>query len=132
MKIREAMGSDDYPQLVFKKVFVDDINRLLTWEDIWKKRTPPKPLTYDILENGVVDGETEPQSSNSVALEDQRVWSLKENFNVFFDRCAHCYLKVFFSSLSMSLNFSCFNKSSTAERTSIAGECERSKRNLIF
>ena len=55
IKIREAMGSDNYPYLVFKKVFTDDINRLLTWEDVWKKRAPPKPLVYETLENGVID-----------------------------------------------------------------------------
>ncbi|CAG8627457.1 1051_t:CDS:2, partial [Paraglomus brasilianum] len=85
IKIREAIGSDNYPYLVFKKVFTDDINRLLTWEDVWKKRAPPKPLVYETLENGVIDNGTGQYSSNSGTLEDQRVWSLKENFNVFVD-----------------------------------------------
>ncbi|CAG8457443.1 10487_t:CDS:10 [Diversispora eburnea] len=56
-RVREAIGSDDYPKIVFKKVFQEDINRLLTMEDMWKTRNTP----------------------------DQRLWSLTENFCFFLE-----------------------------------------------
>ncbi|CAG8792001.1 15681_t:CDS:10 [Cetraspora pellucida] len=51
-RIREAMGSQEYPKITFQKIFNDDINRLLTMEDMWKTRKPPATnpdasLTFD-------------------------------------------------------------------------------------
>ncbi len=86
-KIREAIGTPDYPQKVFRKVFTDDINRLLRMEDMWKNRKPPVPLIYEDIEKLVTEGDSQLnyiESSNT--LKDQRIWSLPENFVVFLDR----------------------------------------------
>ena len=86
-QIREAMGTPDYPQRVFRKVFTDDINRLLSMEDMWKGRNPPVPLNYEEIEILVTEGNSQLNyTENSNMLKDQRVWSLAENFVVFLDR----------------------------------------------
>ncbi|GBB90938.1 hypothetical protein RclHR1_01800023 [Rhizophagus clarus] len=85
-QIREAMGTTDYPQKVFKKVFTDDINRLLSMEDMWLNRKPPVALKYEEIEKLVTEGNSQLNyTENSNTLKDQRVWSLAENFVVFLD-----------------------------------------------
>jgi ubiquitin-like 1-activating enzyme E1 B len=92
-QIREAMGTDDYPQKVFKKVFTDDINRLLSMEDMWQNRKPPVALKYQEIEKLVTEGNSQLNDANdSNTLKDQRVWSLAENFVVFLDRFVKCCL----------------------------------------
>ena len=74
------MGSEDFLRKVFEKVFLDDIDRLRSMEDMWKTRKPPSPLNFDQIYRDAqgVDG--------SVALRDQQAWTLTENFTVFADR----------------------------------------------
>ncbi|RIA92600.1 putative ubiquitin-like activating enzyme [Glomus cerebriforme] len=86
-QIREAMGTADYPQKVFRKVFTDDIKRLLSMEDMWQnRRNPPVPLIYEDIEKLVTEGNSQLNyTENSNTLKDQRVWSLAENFVVFLD-----------------------------------------------
>ncbi|GIJ91999.1 e1 ubiquitin-activating protein uba2 [Aspergillus pseudoviridinutans] len=77
--IRESMGSPEFYQKVFEKVFKEDIERLRGMEDMWKTRTAPQPLDFEKLQ----------QESSSiepiVSVIDQKVWSLAEDFVVFKD-----------------------------------------------
>jgi ubiquitin-like 1-activating enzyme E1 B len=79
-KIREAMGSDDFAQQVFDKVFTADIERLRSLEDMWKSRPPPNPLKFDQL------SEDASSVDAGISSKDQIVWSLAENLTVFKDR----------------------------------------------
>lgn len=78
--IRESMGSPEFYQKVFDKVFKEDIERLRGMEDMWKTRKAPEPLDLEKLQ----------QESSSiepiVSVNDQKVWSLAEDFVVFKDR----------------------------------------------
>lgn len=78
--IRASIGSEDFAQKVFDKVFKDDIERLRSMEDMWKTRKPPTALDYkSILENaGVIDP--------SVSKNDQKAWTTEEDLVVFKDR----------------------------------------------
>lgn len=74
------MGSEDFAQKVFDKVFKDDIERLRGMEDMWKTRKPPTALDYKtVLDNaGEIDA--------SVSQNDQKVWTIEEDLVVFKDR----------------------------------------------
>lgn len=82
-KIKESMGTPSFPQLLFDKVYNDDITRLRSMEEMWKTRRPPEALHYaTILEQAA-----EVEASKEKVLKDgQRVWSLQENVVVFKDR----------------------------------------------
>ncbi|AEO71264.1 55ed9a6b-a8f2-49cd-abf6-ef0515ff14b5 [Thermothielavioides terrestris] len=80
--IRESVGSPEFHQILFDKVFNTDIVRLRSMEDMWKSRKPPEPLKYeDLLEraSGAL------ANKDAVLKDDQRVWSLEETFVVFKD-----------------------------------------------
>ena len=79
-KIRQSIGSPEFAQQVFHKVFTDDINRLRSMEDMWKTRTPPEPLNFG---NILADSEA---IDISISSQDQQPWTLTENFVVFLDR----------------------------------------------
>ncbi|KAF7727004.1 E1 ubiquitin-activating protein uba2 [Apophysomyces ossiformis] len=87
-KIKAAAGTDEYARMVFEKVFVSDINRLLEMKDMWKNRSPPTPLDYDSIE---IEAEIELSNreevgvSSSSGLTDQNVWPLWQSFDVFRD-----------------------------------------------
>ncbi|KAK4995081.1 E1 ubiquitin-activating protein uba2 [Elasticomyces elasticus] len=76
-KIRLSMGSADFPRLVFEKVFTADIERLRSMEDMWKTRVPPDPLSFSELSTSAASVPAD------IASQDQKVWSLAENFEVF-------------------------------------------------
>ena len=78
-KIRQSMGTNESPRKVFDKVFSDDINRLRSAEDVWKTRKPPTPLSFDELSNA------SSKLGSLVAQNDQALWTIEENFNVFCD-----------------------------------------------
>lgn len=81
-KIRESVGSEKFPQLLFDKVFKADIERLRSMEDMWKTRPPPQPLAYETL----MSQATEAIASKQAIIEDgQKVWSLQESLVVFND-----------------------------------------------
>ncbi|KAI9652768.1 MAG: E1 ubiquitin-activating protein uba2 [Alyxoria varia] len=77
-RIRESMGSEDFPRKIFEKVFEEDIERLRDMEDMWKSRgKPPDPLDFEKLKGdslGVGPG---------IESKDQTVWTPAENFAVF-------------------------------------------------
>ncbi|KAF2637900.1 ubiquitin-activating enzyme E1 3 [Massarina eburnea CBS 473.64] len=78
-RIRGAMGSEEFPRLVFEKVFKEDIERLLSMEDMWKARTKPVALDYDSLSGEALG------VGSAVAKKDQAEWTPAENFAVFLD-----------------------------------------------
>lgn len=74
------MDSPDFAATVFGKVFAADIDRLRSMEDMWKSRKPPEAL------NHVEVAEEAKKIDKSVAKNDQKVWTLAENYVVFADR----------------------------------------------
>lgn len=85
-EIRSSMGSDDFSRKVFEKVFKTDIERLRQIEDMWKERQPPELLDFDKLQ------EESASIAPTVSVDDQKVWTLAENFTVFKDRWAISHL----------------------------------------
>jgi ubiquitin-like 1-activating enzyme E1 B len=73
------MGSEDFPRLLFNKVFKEDIERLRSMEDMWKTKRPPEALDYDILMQESLG------RGPAVAQQDQVTWNTAENFAVFVD-----------------------------------------------
>jgi ubiquitin-like 1-activating enzyme E1 B len=84
--IREAMGTESFPQLLFDKVFKDDVERLKSMQEMWKTRKPPRPIDYSSTVQEVADAETR---KSEILRDDQRAWSLHENIVVFRDRWAN-------------------------------------------
>ncbi len=82
-KIREAMGTDEFPRLLFDKVYKDDIVRLRSMEDMWKTRRPPEPMDYATVIAKASEAEARKQK---IVKDGQRVWTLEENAIVFKDR----------------------------------------------
>lgn len=81
-EIREAVGTDDFPRMLFDKVFSKDVERLRSVEDMWKSRRPPEPLKYEM----VLSQAGEALASKRQILSDgQKVWSLEESLVVFKD-----------------------------------------------
>lgn len=78
-KIRSLMGTGEFAQAVFDKVFYDDIERLRSMSEMWQSRSPPKSLKFDSLK---ADTDLIKQGQ-ALALQDQRVWSAEENLAVF-------------------------------------------------
>ncbi|KAF7950211.1 hypothetical protein EAE96_007502 [Botrytis aclada] len=81
-KIKESMGTDAFPQLLFDKVFKDDIIRLRSMEDMWKSRRPPEALDYTTLN---VEAGNDEAIKQAILKDDQRLWNLHENLIVFKD-----------------------------------------------
>ena len=84
MKIRESIGSENFPQLLFDKVYKDDITRLRSMEDMWKMRRRPEPLDYNTTLAKIEAGDM--VSKNEILRADQRAWTLEENAIIFKDR----------------------------------------------
>ena len=85
--IRRSMDQSDFARRVFAKVFDQDIQRLLSMEDMWKTRKRPTPLNFEEVSGAAV-------SVSSPSSASQSVWSLPENYAVFSDslkRLAHRY-----------------------------------------
>lgn len=73
------MGSQDFPRLVFDKVFKEDIERLRSMEDMWKTKRAPEALDYDkLMQESLGVGP-------AIAQQDQTTWNVAENFAVFVD-----------------------------------------------
>lgn len=78
-KIRSLMGTSDFAQAVFDKVFYDDIERLRSMSEMWQSRTPPQSLKFDSLK-----AETDlVKQGQALSVQDQRVWSVEENLAIF-------------------------------------------------
>jgi len=74
------MRSEDFSKLVFEKVYRQDIERLRSIESMWKSRKPPTVLDFDSIATDAAG------IDKSMAHQDQKEWSLAENFAVFYDR----------------------------------------------
>lgn len=77
--IRDCMSSPQFAKSVFDKVFKEDVERLLSMEDMWKVRRPPVALNFEQL---FEEGKCIP---TSIAAQGQGVWTVAENFVVFAD-----------------------------------------------
>lgn len=89
MRIRESMGSENFPQLLFDKVYKDDITRLRSMEEMWKTRRRPEPLDYATI---LAKSEGDVASKGEILRANQRAWTLEENVIIFRDR--HVYLNL--------------------------------------
>jgi ubiquitin-like 1-activating enzyme E1 B len=78
-KIRSLMGTSDFAQAVFDKVFYEDIERLRSMSEMWQSRSPPTSLKFDSLK---ADTDLVKQGQ-ALAVQDQRNWSVEENLAVF-------------------------------------------------
>ncbi|KAI5467035.1 hypothetical protein BGZ63DRAFT_410128 [Mariannaea sp. PMI_226] len=81
-KIRNAVGSSEFPKMLFDKVFNADIERLRSVEDMWKSRRAPEALEYEVLLSRAKEVGT---SKDAILNDDQRTWSLEESLIVFND-----------------------------------------------
>ncbi|KAI9713499.1 MAG: E1 ubiquitin-activating protein uba2 [Bogoriella megaspora] len=78
-RLRRSMGSEDFPQKVFNKVFNEDVNRLRSMEDMWKNRRPPEALDSNAISQEALG------VGPAIIKQDQIVWTLAENYAVFAD-----------------------------------------------
>ncbi|KAJ5178550.1 Molybdenum cofactor biosynthesis MoeB [Penicillium coprophilum] len=78
-ELRQSIGTEEAYQKVFDKVFRLDIIRSQDMKEMWKETEPPEALNFAQLQ----------EESNSIAptisTNDQKVWTLGENFSVFKD-----------------------------------------------
>ncbi|KAK6074034.1 ThiF family protein [Seiridium cupressi] len=74
--IRESVGTSEFPQMLFDKVFSADIKRLCSMEEMWKSREKPKPLEYADLKPNL------PPVDDAFLEDGQKKWSLEENLAV--------------------------------------------------
>lgn len=81
-KIRESVGTEQFPEMLFDKVFHKDIVRLRTMKDMWKSREPPKPLDYKSL---MAQASEAIANKDAIIKDGQRVWGPEENLVVFND-----------------------------------------------
>lgn len=81
--IRDSMGTSDFAQNLFRKVFWDDIKRLQSMENMWRDRKRPYPLDFESLRRATSFITTDMLAV--IAKVDQRVWNDLENFIVFVD-----------------------------------------------
>lgn len=81
-KIRDAVGTEDFPQMLFDKVFQSDVERLRSVEDLWKSRRRPEPLSYKTVFAQATEAVA---AKDQILRDDQRAWSLEENLVVFRD-----------------------------------------------
>lgn len=81
-RIRDAVGTAEFPQLLFDKVFNADIVRLRTVEDMWKSRKAPEPLQFKTIMSQATEANA---GKSNVLAEGQKVWSLEESLVVFND-----------------------------------------------
>jgi len=80
-QIRAAMGTESFPQMLFDKVYKDDILRLRSMEEMWKSRRPPEPLDYATT----IKESAHAEAKDAILKDGQRVWDLHENIIVFKD-----------------------------------------------
>jgi ubiquitin-like 1-activating enzyme E1 B len=81
-KIREAVGTEEFPKMLFDKVFNADVERLRSVEDMWKSRRAPEPLQYEALLSKAGEAAA---SKDGILANGQGVWSLEESLIVFND-----------------------------------------------
>lgn len=75
--IRDSIGSEKFPRLVFDKVFSDDIKTSLTMDDMWVGKRAPVPMQYDEY--------FEAQKPNDTANSEQITWTKQQCVEVFYE-----------------------------------------------
>ncbi|OQE00739.1 hypothetical protein PENVUL_c047G07261 [Penicillium vulpinum] len=78
-ELRQSIGTEEAHHKVFDKVFRRDIIRLQGMEEMWKERERPEPLDFTQLQ------EESASIASTISTDDQKVWTLEENFSVFKD-----------------------------------------------
>ncbi|KAK8026130.1 hypothetical protein PG990_003953 [Apiospora arundinis] len=78
-RIRESVGTTEFPKMLFDKVFKADIDRLRSMEEMWQSRQKPEPLDYDVLKPKA------PTVTPELLQDGQKLWSLEENLAVMDD-----------------------------------------------
>lgn len=78
--MRQSIGTEEAYQKVFDKVFRRDTIRLQGMKEMWKERDPPEPLDFAQLQEEIAS------IDSTISTDDQKVWTLGENFSVFRDR----------------------------------------------
>ncbi|XP_037085820.1 LOW QUALITY PROTEIN: SUMO-activating enzyme subunit 2-like [Pollicipes pollicipes] len=73
-----AAQSDYEPRKLFRKLFHDDIQYLLTMDKLWTKRRPPTPLVWDTLPDAVAGSSSGSGGGADSGLADQRLWAPAE------------------------------------------------------
>jgi len=89
--VRSWAESHEYnPELIFNKLFTEDILYLLSMENLWKSRRKPVPLDLNDTKSGIepqvagTSSSTLQQNGNrSAELTDQKLWSLKQCYDLF-------------------------------------------------
>ena len=81
--ITEGIDSTASVSELVRKLFVDDINKLIGMEDLWKSRKPPVPLEMTELSPTLSTGGKGVERSS---LDDHAVWSLADTCAVLADR----------------------------------------------
>ncbi|KEZ46093.1 hypothetical protein SAPIO_CDS0942 [Scedosporium apiospermum] len=81
-KIRNSVGTPEFPQMLFDKVFYTDIERLRSMEDMWKSRKAPDAVKHDDLLSKASEALA---AKDSLLHDGQRVWTLEESLVVFRD-----------------------------------------------
>ncbi len=80
--LKDKMGQTGFEDLVFQKVFHDDIENLCAMQDLWKDRQPPKSISLDTIKQSISY-----LSSSATELKglekDQKLWTLEQNYTVF-------------------------------------------------
>ncbi|XP_050316111.1 SUMO-activating enzyme subunit 2 [Anthonomus grandis grandis] len=85
---RQWIQDIDYdPEKLFNKFFLEDINYLLSMENLWKKRTPPKPLSWAEAQKLVGDKD-KTNDDDSVRARDMEVWPIAKCAQVFAESIA--------------------------------------------
>ncbi|XP_076314271.1 ubiquitin-like activating enzyme 2 [Tachypleus tridentatus] len=74
-----AESSGYNPVKIFNKLFRDDIKYLLSMDKLWQKRKPPQPLDWGELPDSVACS----SNTQSAAIREQEIWSLKKCSTVF-------------------------------------------------
>ncbi|CAI7633852.1 unnamed protein product [Penicillium glandicola] len=78
-ELRQSIGTEEALQKVFDKVFRRDIIRLQGMKEMWTEREPPVLLDFVQLQ------EESASIASTISTNDQKVWTLGENFSVFRD-----------------------------------------------
>ena len=81
--VTEGIDSTMEPQAIIKKIFMDDINKLIGMEELWKTRSPPAPLNPSLFESLESGGKAVDRKN----LNDHELWPLHETCAVFAQRC---------------------------------------------
>lgn len=84
-KIKESIGSEAFPELLFDKIYKTDIERLRSMESQWKTRTPPIVIEYATVAKAEETSNAE-AAKPKLLKSDQEKWSLHENLVVYKDR----------------------------------------------